>query len=165
MPFTPFHFGPATLLKAIGPRYFSLVAFVASQVVIDVESGYHLVRREWPVHRLAHTLPIATLVGVVTGVLVWLVGRRLTPSSEPAVQAEARLGPALLGGFLGGATHPVLDGIMHHDVHPFWPLTDANPLLSAVSLRALHLWCFATGVLGAGILMYRWVATRSETDD
>lgn len=44
MPVTTFHFGPGALLKALVPRWISLTAFVISQVVVDLESGYHLLR-------------------------------------------------------------------------------------------------------------------------
>jgi hypothetical protein len=62
MPVTPFHGGVGLLGKGLaGPR-FSFVAFCATQVAIDCESGYHLLRGEWPVHRFFHTIDGATLM-------------------------------------------------------------------------------------------------------
>ena len=55
MPFTPLHFGPGLLLKAAAPRHVSFTAFVASQVLIDLESLYNILRGAWPVHRELHT--------------------------------------------------------------------------------------------------------------
>jgi hypothetical protein len=37
------------------PRHFGFIAFAATQVVIDVETLYHLLRHEWPLHRVLHT--------------------------------------------------------------------------------------------------------------
>lgn len=43
MPFTPFHFGVGVAAKAALARRFSLIVFVALQIVIDFESLYNLV--------------------------------------------------------------------------------------------------------------------------
>jgi membrane-bound metal-dependent hydrolase YbcI (DUF457 family) len=155
MPFTPFHFGPAILLKALAPRHVSLLAFALSQVAIDIESGYHLLREEWPVHRLMHTLPVATGAGVAVGTVVWLVGRRMAPARRAEIQAEVRALPAYAGGFLGGASHSLLDAIMHADVQPFLPFALSNPLLGVLDLAQLHLFCVVTGVCGVAVFIWK----------
>jgi membrane-bound metal-dependent hydrolase YbcI (DUF457 family) len=160
MPFTPFHFGPAAVVKALIPRSFSLTAFVASQVLIDLESGYHLLRHEWPVHRVAHTLPVATAIGVLSGTLVYVAGRWFRPSARVEAHAELRPLAAHVGGLVGGLSHPLLDGIMHADIRPFWPISDANPLLGTVDLMTLHVACLASGVVGIGLLAARLLARR-----
>jgi hypothetical protein len=153
MPVTPFHFGPGLLFKAIAPRHVSFSAFVASQIVIDVESGYHLLRGDWPVHRVLHTLPVATLAGLSSAGLVWGAARLLRLkqrwSDERTLPSEVDARPAAIGGLLGGITHPIFDGIMHSDVQPFWPLSLENPLLDLIGLGALHLGCVIAGALGA----------------
>jgi hypothetical protein len=159
VPVTPFHFGPGLLFKAAAPRHVSLSAFVVSQVIIDVESGYHLLRGDWPVHRLLHTLPLATLVGLVSGALVWGATRlpwvRDWVAGEPRLASETAARPALVGGLLGGLTHPIFDGIMHSDMQPFWPVSSDNPLLGLIGLGALHLGCMAAGAIGATVLWLR----------
>ena len=102
MPVTPFHFGPGLLLKACAPRQISLTSFVATQVVIDIESGYHLFRGDWPVHRWAHSLVISGLLGLSTGLLIWLAARHHMPVSNLAIRTEFAFSPALLGGWLEG---------------------------------------------------------------
>src|SRR5713226_309318 len=74
MPVTPFHFGPGLLGKAVVNRYFSFTSFAITQVVIDVETAYYLVRNEWPLHRAFHAMLVGTAVGVVVGVLLHVVG-------------------------------------------------------------------------------------------
>ncbi|HEY6562120.1 MAG TPA: metal-dependent hydrolase [Polyangiaceae bacterium] len=155
MPFTPFHFGPAILLKALAPRHVSLTAFALSQVAIDIESGYHLLREEWPVHRIIHTLPVATAAGVAVGTVVWLAGRRTAPARSPEIQAEVQALPAYAGGLLGGSSHSVLDAIMHADVQPFWPFAHSNPLLGALDIAQLHLSCVVTGVCGIAVFIWK----------
>jgi hypothetical protein len=158
MPATPFHLGPGLLVKAVAPRQFSMAAYSVAQVVIDLESGYYLLRGEYPVHRQAHTFFLGGLIGLVCGLIVSRVGewwarpRDLVPE---ALAAEYRLPIAAMSGIFGGIFHSVLDGIMHADIRPFRPFTDANPLYGLVSLRVLYLFCIVTGFVGAALLLAR----------
>ena len=163
MPVTFFHFGPGTLLKACAPRAVSLTAFVLSQAVIDIESGYHLLRHEWPIHREVHSMSASALAGVVTGTATFLLGRALKPSNNAAIQAEVNLLPAFIGGLVGGLSHSLLDAIMHADVKPFWPVSLENPFLDFVNVAALHTFCVVTGVIGAVVLAIRLlIAHRAQ---
>jgi membrane-bound metal-dependent hydrolase YbcI (DUF457 family) len=154
VPVTPFHFGVGLLGKGIAPRRISLSSFVASQVVIDLESAYYLfIAPEWPAHRWAHTLAVAVPVGVAVGVALWSSGPLLT--SKGTRLPEVGLWPCVAGGLLGGATHPLLDAVMHRDVQPFMPFAAGNPFLGVIALGPLHLACIAAGVLGGALLALR----------
>lgn len=157
MPVTPFHFGVGLLGKGVAPRWFSFCAFVASQVAIDCESAYFLfVAREWPVHRVLHTFALATPVGALVGVAVWAVTRRIRwPAELEPLRLDCARRPAIVGGLLGGLTHPLLDGVMHADIRPFLPFTSANPLHLAMGLGPLHLLCILLGIGGAALLFLR----------
>jgi hypothetical protein len=156
MPATPFHLGPGLLVKAAVPRRFSMAAYTLSQVVIDLESGYYLVRGEYPVHRQAHTFLLGGLIGLLCGLIVSRVGERWARPRDvvpEALAAEYRLPVAVASGIFGGIFHSVLDGIMHPDIRPFRPFTDANPLFGLVSVRILYLFCIITGLIGAALLL------------
>jgi len=155
MPVTPFHFGPGALLKGCAPRWVSLTAFVTSQIAIDIESGYHLLRGDWPVHREAHSLVGATLIGLLSGGAVWFVARRLRLALGFHSEMAIELLPALVGGLVGGITHSLLDSVMHPDLRPFWPFTLANPFLDLVGVGLLQTMCVASGVAGAVLLVIR----------
>jgi membrane-bound metal-dependent hydrolase YbcI (DUF457 family) len=60
---------------------------------------------------------------------------------------------ALIGGAFGGASHSLLDSMMHSDVQPYWPWAAGNPLLGVVGVATLHLSCVAGGVVAFGILL------------
>jgi hypothetical protein len=159
MPVTPFHFGLGLLGKGVAPRAVSLCAFVASQVVIDCESGYYLfIAREWPVHRALHTFALGTPVGALAGLVVSVIARRLPwpPDLDP-LRADCALRPAILGGLVGGLSHVLLDGIMHDDIRPLLPFSQANPLHGAMGLGLLHLACVLTGLIGLLLLALRGV--------
>lgn len=171
MPFTPFHFGPGLLIKGCVPKHFSWTAFAAAQVVIDCEALYYLGRNEYPIHRSLHTLPGAALAGVLTAVVIiggkWAI-RKFAPklagafhSRLPTIRSESSTSAIWIGGLVGGISHPLLDGLMHQDVRPFWPLTSANPLLGAVGLNTLLDACVIAGMLGL-IMIGFWLVRESK---
>src|SRR2546423_5583700 len=158
MPATPFHFGPGLLIKAAAPRHFSVAAYSVAQVVIDIESGYYLLKGDYPVHRQAHTFFLGGLIGLVCGLVVSRIGRWLARPRDivpEALGAEYRMPIAVVSGIFGGLFHSVLDGIMYSDIRPFRPFSNANPLYDLVSVRILYLFCIVTGVVGAALLLAR----------
>lgn len=156
MPATPFHFGPGLLVKAVAPRQFSMAAYSLSQIAIDIESGYYMLQHADPVHRQAHTFALGGLIGVACGLIVSKVGTWLARPRDvvpEALAAEYRLPVAVVSGIFGGLLHSVLDGIMHADIRPFRPFTQANPLYGLVSVQMLYLFCIITGLVGAALLL------------
>lgn len=159
MPFTPFHFGPGLLAKAAAPTRVSLTTFAVTQVLIDVETLYHLVRRDWPVHGQMHSFIGASTVGLVAAGAV-LAGRpilnRFVPASATsAVTAELTVQAAVVGGLLGGVTHTALDAIMHSDVSPLWPFASGNGLFGFLSAEILEIGCVLAAVTGLSLLWLR----------
>jgi len=132
------------------------MAYSVAQVVIDIESGYYLLKGDDPVHRQAHTFFLGGLIGLVCGLIVsrimriWAKPRDAIPEW---IAVEYRLPIAAYSGLFGGVFHSVLDGVMHGDMHPFRPFSDANPLYGLVSIQILYLFCIVTGLLGAAILL------------
>jgi len=159
MPFTPFHFGPGLLAKAVAPTRVSLTAFAVTQVFIDVETLYHLVRRDRPVHGQLHSFIGASSVGLA-GAGAVLVSRPILNRFVPAnatsgVAAERSVQAAVVGGLLGGVSHTVLDAIMHPDVSPLWPFAPGNGLFRLVSAEILEIGCVLAAVIGLSLLWLR----------
>ena len=150
MPFTPFHLGPGALFKAIGGTHFSFMVFGGTQVLMDLEPAYRIWQNapvlHGPTHTLAGALVIGTL-GTLTGkpVSEFVLRRSGVPHRPITWIASAA------GGYVGAFSHVLLDALMHADMRPFWPMSDANPLLGAISLDMLHLSCAASGFVGAAL--------------
>jgi len=57
-----------------------------------------------------------------------------------------------MGGILGAYSHVALDSIMHADMTPLAPWTQANPWLHALTLTELEVSCVLSGVIGLLVL-------------
>jgi membrane-bound metal-dependent hydrolase YbcI (DUF457 family) len=149
------------LIKGAAPRAFSWSTFVLTQVLIDCETLYKIAQRRYQLHRELHTFAGATLVGVGAALLA-LGARRFAPRLGGSEAAGSELSPRAvwLGGLVGGASHPFLDGLMHDDVQPFMPWSTANPFLGLVDLGLLHVGCLVAGVVGAALLLRRASAPK-----
>lgn len=165
LPVTPFHFGPGLAFKGAGAPVFSWSAFAVAQIIIDCETIYYLVNREYPVHRFFHSFLGAAIAGLLAAGLCLVVvhasfigfPRLIVPlTATPTARGEVSALGVLLGGLVGGLSHPLLDGIMHPDVRPFMPWSDFNPFLGLIGLVPLHLACIASAGLGAvGVALWR----------
>lgn len=161
MPVTPFHFGPGLALKgALGNR-FSLLAFIAANVAIDIEPAYYLIVDDGPLHRFAHTWLGATLLGLGllagwTGIR-WLACRIGPQRSWPWLGAlrNSRVLPVGVGILLAVWSHVALDSIMHGDMSPFAPFAVGNPWQGLLSLEQLHWLCIMTGIVGVPLVFLR----------
>lgn len=171
MPVTPLHLGVGLLGKGVLPRTVSLTAFAASQVVIDLEVAYYmLMARTWPYHRWGHTFLVGGALGLLVGLAVWLGGawfvRRAGPRWQVPELHEAALLPAVVGGLLGGLTHPVLDGLMHEGIAPLRPFSTANPFQGVVPYPVLVGSLVAMACVGSVLLAVRLrrLPARSTAD-
>ena len=163
MPVTPFHFGPAALAKAGAAKYFSLVSFALTQIIIDIEPVFYIWQGMWPIHRFCHTYLGATLVAIVVALCGRPVCRevlrfwnwRLNEQQQSwlGVQTQIPMRAVVIGAFFGAYSHVLLDSVMHSDMHPFAPFSDENGLLFIVSIKLLHGLCALAGALGGVALV------------
>ena len=127
-------------------------------MLIDCETLYYMLQREYPLHRFFHSFIGATAAGLVASVGFLVVVRAFAVAfpgrfttlvgSSAAARGEISIPGVLVGGLVGGLSHPLLDGIMHADVRPFMPWSDSNPFLGLVGLAPLHLACVAAALFG-----------------
>ena len=167
MPFTPLHMGPALLLKAGADRRFSLFAFGCAQILMDIEPLLGLIRHAPILHGRTHTLAWALPIGLGAALLARLlrgvVLRRWNREVSHyrlrwlSVPVPCSWGMLLCGGLLGTYSHLLLDGLMHGDIQPLWPLASGNALYGWISIATLQSVCLWSGGLGAALwLVRRW---------
>ena len=153
MPFTPFHMGPGILVKAFMGSAFSLMIFGWTQIVMDIQPLIVLLSGEGHLHGFSHTYLGAALIAIfsaVTGKYLAQFGLRLLGMTS-ALRLEFAWWVVFLSAFIGSFSHVLLDSVMHADVQPFYPATEANTLLGVIPLALLHKLCLYSGLLGAAI--------------
>ncbi|MBI5890568.1 MAG: hypothetical protein HZB47_07810 [Nitrosomonadales bacterium] len=160
MPFTPFHFGPGLLIKGIIPARFSLSTYALANVAMDVEPLYHILRGDSQLHGASHTLLGAGLIGVGTALWgriavrhAWSLYERWSANTGAPFYITAQ--QAWLGTLLGTFSHVLMDSVMHADMRPFLPLTDANPWLDISCTEHVYLGCVLAGMVGMLVILIR----------
>ena len=166
MPFTPFHMGAALIVKPGLNRNFSVITFGLAQVAMDIEPGVGMLTGAEVLHGPTHTV----LGALAIGYLVMLIAPRIcnfllrkwnkevNHHKLPwLVQGETTSKTALAGGaFFGTLSHVVLDSLMHHDIQPLMPFSQANPLRGLVSHDGVYQLCAVAGAIGAVL----WLAMQ-----
>lgn len=168
MPFTPFHMGPALVIKAGGGRHFSVLVFGIAQVAMDIEPLVGIIRGWSVLHGWSHTVIGATLIGLAVFLLTpplceWILkrwnreleyhGLHWLRSPAPITRAAAAT-----GAFVGTYSHVLFDSIMHADMLPLRPWSESNVLLRLMSIDALYLACVIAGIVGVLLwLLLAWL--------
>ena len=154
MPFTPFHMGPGIFIKALLQGSFSLMVFGWSQIVMDIQPLVVLLTGEGHLHGFSHTYIGATLLAIFSA----LSGKYLSELGLIIIGISKKNNPiniawwvAYVSAFIGTYSHVILDSIMHSDVEPFYPLSQANNLLGLITVGQLHKFCLASALVGAAI--------------
>jgi hypothetical protein len=161
MPFTPFHMGPGLAIKAMLGRHFSLTVFGITQVAIDIEPLLRMLHGDRLLHGYTHTYLGATAIAVLGFLVGRPLGERLlvawnrglAPGWLQLPVASAISAPAAASGAVFGAySRVLLDSLMHADMGPWAPFSDANGLLQMLPLGEIYLFCLGLGAAGATIL-------------
>lgn len=153
MPFTPLHLGPGILVKALLQGSFSLMVFAWAQIVMDIQPLIAILSGASKFHGFTHSYLGALFIAVFCA----LTGKYLSQAvlslfaKAPQQRVDISWRVAFLSACVGTYSHVLLDGMMHTDLEPLWPLTALNPLLGLVSIASLHKFCFYTGLIGAFI--------------
>ena len=171
MPFTPFHMGPALIVKSVVPRYFSLPIFWITQVAIDSEVlvGYYVIGN-LSNHTVLHTFGGATLVAVVILLLrrpvfqplfrLWNYMVRTKLNTIWHIETPVPWLASLLSALAGGWSHALLDAMVHRNITPFAPLSDANWFFGSIWTLAMVPLCVVSGAIGGGVLLWQHCRRR-----
>jgi len=145
--------GPGILIKSVLGGSFSLMVFGWSQILIDLQPLYVLIRGEGRLHGFSHTYlgaAIVTVVAALTG--KWLSEFGLfVLGLNPSRALKISWSVVFSSSFVGCFSHVLIDSIMHGDVRPFFPLSEGNVFHHLVSTGMLHVLCLISGIIGAVI--------------
>jgi membrane-bound metal-dependent hydrolase YbcI (DUF457 family) len=153
MPFTLFHIGPGVTAKTILGTRVSLSMFAGAQIAMDLEPGMGMLRNAATLHGLSHTLAGAFVVGVACLPFKGLAERVFKVSISWRV--------ALVGTFIGTYTHILFDALVHEDIQPLWPLSDANPLRGLLGWHETEALCLMLALPALRWLPEGWRRLRA----
>ncbi len=160
MPFTPLHAGPGLLLKGLCGKRLSLLSFLASQVVIDLEPLYYMMRHQWLVHRMTHTLLGAAVVAGLVVSMMALIRQMPRLQSMTTDDGECSLWGISVGALVGTWSHVLLDSIVHLDVRLFAPFNDALPFYGLLEWEQVNLLCIVSAAVGLLLHVLQRVTAR-----
>jgi membrane-bound metal-dependent hydrolase YbcI (DUF457 family) len=155
MPFTPFHMGPGILIKALLQGSFSLMVFGWAQIVMDIQPLFVLITGDGHLHGFSHTYIGATLLAIfsaLSGKYLSEIGLKILGLADKTNAVNIAWWVAFVSAFIGTYSHVAIDSIMHSDVEPFYPLSQANKLLGLITMGELHQFCVLSALVGA--IMY-----------
>ncbi len=164
MPFTPFHVGPSLLLKTAIDKRISVTAFAISQIVMDIEPLIRMFRGDAILHGMTHTylatVPLALIAYLITRLFLKFFVYRFNASTQQMKFHWLSLSVStkrcvLFSALLGTISHVFLDSIMHFDIRPYAPFSNANQLYSLISIDDLYSICFWSGVTGLVLWLIR----------
>jgi membrane-bound metal-dependent hydrolase YbcI (DUF457 family) len=153
MPFTPFHMGTGILIKSLLQGGFSLMVFGWSQIVMDIQPLIVLITGEGHLHGFSHTFlggSILAIFSAVSGKYLSELGLKIL-KLDLSFPVTIKWSVSFLSAFIGCFSHVLLDGIMHSDVEPFYPISLDNYFLGIISVTSLHKLCLYSGLVGAAI--------------
>ena len=150
--------GAALIVKPATRRHFSVLVFGIAQVAMDIEPLIGMILGWDVLHGPSHTILGAMLIGAVVS---WLspsicnfilsrFNREVAHHNLPWLQEPYPLTrtAAITGAYFGTLSHLVLDSLMHHDIHPLAPFSNANPLTDLVSHDGVYQLCIVLGAIG-----------------
>ncbi len=161
MPLTPFHLGPALLFGLVLFRFVNLPAFLAANVVVDLEPLFVLLfGLDYPLHGFFHSFLGGSVVALV---LFFVMVKVNVPIQEVmgyfGLRQDGSVRSIGIACFFGVYFHILLDCFLYTDIMPFYPL-DANPVYGWFSGSEVYMFCIMSFVLGG--LIYGWRLVKKK---
>jgi membrane-bound metal-dependent hydrolase YbcI (DUF457 family) len=167
MPLTPFHFGPTLLIGYPLRSRMDLVTFLMASVITDVRAILVFFGiLSGPLHGMLHNTYLgsfAVALGFAGSVL--LFSRRYPSIAQQISSRPESVAAVVLASVAGTWLHVTLDGFLHPDMQPFYPLA-GNPLyhFGGIAWVIIYGLCILTfpvfmGMVGISAVWKRWQAT------
>ncbi|MDO8627532.1 MAG: DUF4184 family protein [Candidatus Diapherotrites archaeon] len=143
MPFTLFHWAVA-ILALFAFNFFYLPALLVSSVIMDIEPSYYLFfspREDNVLHDFFHTYLGVTIIGFIVGAVLIRIRKPIDKFFSKFNLGQEKIPNKLIlfSSLVGAWSHVFFDSLMHWDIKPFFPFTNANPLLGLISYNDVYI--------------------------
>ena len=138
MPFTPYHFGPASFLGLLFFSFIDFPTFIIASIIVDIEPFLVLALNiDYPLHGFFHSLLGGTLMAIPLAMMMLKIRDKISSSlSFFKLEQKISFRKIVVASLSGIYIHILLDSQMYPDIRPFYPLT-YNPLLTTGILAGL----------------------------
>ncbi|MFH1450990.1 MAG: DUF4184 family protein [bacterium] len=172
MPLPYLHLGTGLFFGTTLAKRINLAAFLIGAVFPDIEPGI-LVIYNWqyppssyPHHWLMHSFLAGFLFAILAAILLTNYGKKLEEVEKQIIHKslffrQKSFKVIFLSGLLGYWLHVFLDGVMHYDVSPFWPLK-TNQLLRIISFSNENLILAIIGIIGLFLFIFQLIRKDSN---
>lgn len=165
------------MAKSALNRRFSVITFGIAQVAMDIEPGVRIWVGSDVLHGPTHTILGALVIGflvllIAPSICNYLLAKWNTEVICYKQHWLVHSGPVsiiavTIGAFVGTLSHVVLDSLVHHDIHPLSPFSQANPFMGLVTHDVVYQGCALAGLIGiAGmtiaLCVRRYQITREQ---
>ncbi|MHA1450242.1 MAG: metal-dependent hydrolase [Candidatus Hodarchaeales archaeon] len=158
MPFTPFHFGISICIYALLPLFDPLALLIGS-VIPDIEgitAMFILPDLGLPLHGPLHSFTGAIILGVITGLLSFLLLNTGVNLFKDRIEYTPRLKISLVSALVGTISHILLDAPLYPEMDLLYPVS-GNVLHGIVPSPVPFLICIIGFFIGFSVLMIRFV--------
>lgn len=167
--------GVALIVKPVLNRRFSMITFGIAQVAMDVEPGIRMAAGMDVLHGPTHTILGALVMAFIVMLIAPSICSALLTKWNKEVVFYQQLWLAhpgsvskiaiIMGACFGTLSHVVLDSLIHHDVHPLSPFSQANPFMGLMTHDGLYQACTIAGLLGiVGWLVSQWARRTPQAE-
>lgn len=155
MPYTPYHFGPASWIGLIFFKFLDFPTLLVSSVIIDIEPFCVFVfNAPWPVHGFLHTFLGGSIVAVITAVIMFYLKKPIQKiMTDLKLPQDSSFLKILFTSLFGVYSHIVLDSFLYFDIKPLYPFSNKNPFLGILSHNGVYTFCKVSFVVG-GVLYF-----------
>ena len=137
---------------------------------MDIEPGVRMAAGTDVLHGATHTILGALIIAILVTLIAPVIcngflakwNKEVTYYKMPGLAHSRPVSRSavIIGAFFGTWSHVVLDGLMHQDIHPLSPFSQANPFMGLMTHDEVYQACTIAGVMGiVGCLAIQWVGS------
>ena len=166
MPYTPYHWGPASWIGLFFFKVFDIPTLMVASVIVDVEPfcamylGFDI-----PMHGICHTFLGASVFAIAIAVAMCYLQKPIQKiMTLLKLKQNSSIKVILFTALFGTYFHIFLDALIYNDMNPFYPIK-GNPIVGFVSGIHVYSFCRWSFLFGAIMYVIRLVITSRRNNN
>ncbi|MFZ3060295.1 MAG: hypothetical protein WA102_11250 [Candidatus Methanoperedens sp.] len=165
MPFTPFHWGPSSLIGLLLIKIFDFPALLLSSVLVDIEPVLVLfLNLDYPLHGPVHSFLGGSIIAILTSMIVYALKNKIKIiMSFFRLAQDSSFNKILMTSFFGVYFHILLDSPLYRDIKPFYPI-ESNMFYGLFSLQQIYLFCVLSLLIAILFYSFKFLFVKGQQD-